>query len=317
MIVINSHGICTRVAGISTSDFSLSTLSLNLTPKGMTNRDVVMDLVWQWINLIKEKILNDDELMAKYHDELVQMSTTFFRYRENGDPTDFCSSAAEMLFDYQPDKLLLGSSAKATKYNPEVTKEYLKRFTPENSMITIFCSDAEAEAGTSSGVLSATSSEWQSEKWYSAKYREMKIKSSLEEWANLSDTDPRLQLPALNNFLPTDFSLRSEDADVTTDPDVDYSKENPKLLIDRDGIKLWHKMDRTFKVPKTSIMLHLVTPDVYQSPRSMTYCRLFTKVLEDDLNSYIYDGKLTVIFLPLHSDIVEVANLMLLCLILS
>lgn len=226
-------------AGIATSDFSLFSITLNLTPKGMAKRDVVIDMVYQWINLIKTSIMTNDKLMSKYHDELFQMSQTFFRYRENGDPTDFCSSAAEMLFDFKPNELLLGS-AQCKPYNPEVSKEYLKRFNPENSMITIFCSDDEAETGTSSGNLSAKESEWQQEKWYHAKYRETKISSSLKgKWGSLNEADPRLRLPELNSFIPTDFSLRSEDDDVVTDPNVDYSKENPKLLIDRKGVQLW------------------------------------------------------------------------------
>lgn len=53
---------------------------------------------------------------------------------------------------------------------------------------------------------------------------------------------------------------------------------------------MWHKMDRTFRVPKTSIRLQLVSPNIYRSPRTITLNRLFQKVLSDDLNSYVYDA---------------------------
>ena len=125
----------------------------------------------------------------------------------------------------------------------------------------------------------------------------MRIADSLKEkWSQSgeTETDPRLYLPATNTFLPTDFSLRSNDPEAVAaaDPDVDYSKEKPKLLIDKPGLKMWHKLDRTFKVPKTSLRLLLTTPNPYLTPRHMTYMRIYVKVLEDDLNSYIYDASL-------------------------
>ena len=49
-------------------------------------------------------------------------------------------------------------------------------------------------------------------------------------------------------------------------------------------------MDRTFRVPKTSIRMQLTTPDIYRSPRSMTLNRLYQKVLQDDLNEFVYDA---------------------------
>lgn len=49
-------------------------------------------------------------------------------------------------------------------------------------------------------------------------------------------------------------------------------------------------MDRTFRVPKSSIRLQLSTPVIYQSPRTITLNRIFADVLSDDLNSYAYDA---------------------------
>mmetsp|Transcript_4301 Transcript_4301/g.9388 ORF Transcript_4301/g.9388 Transcript_4301/m.9388 type:complete len:508 (+) Transcript_4301:2-1525(+) len=51
-------------------------------------------------------------------------------------------------------------------------------------------------------------------------------------------------------------------------------------------------MDRYWRVPKTFIRLSLVSPTAYQSPRSMTLSRIYQKVLNDDLNSFVYDASL-------------------------
>jgi len=277
--------------GIASSDFSLCSLSLQLTPKGMAQRDYVLSLVWQYINLVKSTVATNDKVMEEYHDELRQIASMHFRFQENGDPTDFCSGAAELLFDYEPQNLLVGSSMPGP-YNATVTKAFLDRFRPDNCIVNIKNPDFEQDEAEEQDC-SAASAPWQFEKWYRAKYRQVKIKDSLtEKWTSSTETDPRLYLPGMNTFLPTDFSLRSEDPEsiASFDPDADYTKEMPKLLLDRPGVQMWHKMDRTFNVPKTSLRMLLTSPTVYRSPRTMSLMRIFVKILEDDLNSFIYDA---------------------------
>jgi secreted Zn-dependent insulinase-like peptidase len=279
--------------GLTASDFSLSSLTLHLTPKGMAQRDHVLSLVWQYISLVRSTVENNDEVMEAYHEELRQVSRTHFNFRENGDPTDFCSGAAESLHDYEPNKVLVGS-AMPGPYNATVTKAFLDRLRPDNCIVNIQNSDFEND-DDGQHECSAAAAPWKFEKWYKAKYREVKIAPSLQEkWSSIETIDPRLHLPAMNSFLPTDFSLRSEDPESreSFSEDIDYRKEMPKLLLERPGIQLWHKMDRTFNVPKTHIKLFLTSPDVYRSPRTMTLMRIYVKVLEDDLNSYIYDASI-------------------------
>lgn len=280
--------------GIASSDFSLCSVTLSLTPKGMEQRDLVLSLFWQYVNLIKTHVFNDDDIIEKYHEELRQISKTHFKFRENGDPTDFCSGAAELLHDYKPDKILIGS-AMPGPYNATITKAFLDRLRPDNCIVNIQNSDFEDDGLTEDYECSAASAPWQYEKWYRAKYRQVPISDSIQKkWTSSKEIDSRLFLPAMNTFLPTDFSLRSNDPDAIAakDPEVDYSKEKPKLLVDKPGLKMWHKLDRTFNVPKTSLMLMLTTPTPYKSPRTMTLMRIYVKVLEDDLNSYIYDASL-------------------------
>lgn len=282
-------------SGVNTGDFSLFSISIQLTPKGMSKRDYVMSLVWKWINLIKVAVDEKPELMETYHDELRKMSNTHFRFRENGDPTDFCSNAAELLFDYEPSKVLAGSAFPGP-YNDTVVKAFLGRLTPDNVILNVQNPDLEQETiDTVKHECSAASVEWQVEKWYRGKYRDVKIPQSCkEQWSNMNDSDVRLHLPALNDFLPSDFSIRADDTDsiVSADPSIDYSKEMPKLLVNRPGVQMWHKMDRTFQVPRTSIRMLITTPNAYRSPRTMTLSRIYVKVLEDDLNSYLYDASL-------------------------
>jgi insulysin len=278
--------------GISSSDFCLVNIAIALTPKGMRERDQVLAKTWQWLSLIKDAVGNDDHgLIEQYHNELNRISEIGFKFREMSDPTDFCSAAAEKLFDYEPSKLLLGSS-ETKKYDAEVTRAFLSRITPQNSLIVVTAPELEMEELESSSA-SARGKSWETEERYGAKYRQVRISDELlREWNHPTEIDARLRLPALNEFIPEDLSLRCDDEDSlkSFNPDVDYRKQQPDLIIDTPKLRMWHKMDRVFRVPKASIRLQLASPNLYRSPRSMTLNRIFQAVLKEDLNSFVYDA---------------------------
>ena len=267
--------------GIDTSDFSLFTLTLSLTPLGMKNQDKILELAFQWITLIRE---TPPERMKQYHDELRQISETNFRFRENGDPTDFCSSAAELLFSSDPAQLLIGSS-RVGEYDPEIASAFWDRIRPANAMISIMNSDLSVDNPPE---------RWKKEKWYGAQYREsLMTVEQIKAWSSPSSIDERLRLPDLNEYIPTDFSLRCDEEKYSDDDDdEEIGDEIPQLLVDRPDLRVWHKMDRKWRVPKTVFQLSLLSPNVYRSPRTMTLNRLYERVLNDDLNSFVYDASL-------------------------
>uniref|UniRef100_A0A7S4HIU6 Insulin-degrading enzyme n=1 Tax=Odontella aurita TaxID=265563 RepID=A0A7S4HIU6_9STRA len=307
--LLNDEGLINSLSsgvGIDTSDFSLCSLTVSLTKKGMEQRERVLELIWQWIALIRSAVEEDEDgLMARYHDEMRQMSKVNFSYRENGDPTDFSSSVADLLFYHEPSRVLAASSMTGP-FDAEVTKAFLERLRPQNCIVTVWDPDLEKEEGSdvvtsASGTSSASASPWQEEKWYGAKYREVRLPEEVvDHWDNPKNLDSRLKLPKLNEFIPTDFSLRCDDDDAAH-AELDEPKgadaneapgkvTPPSILIERPGLRMWHKMDRTFRVPKTSLTMHLTTPNIYRSPRAMTLNRLYQKVLRDDLNEFVYDA---------------------------
>jgi insulysin len=153
--LLNEEGYISGLSsglGIDTADFSLFAITLAVTPKGMEARDKVLDLLFQWIALLKG---NEDKL-SDYQNELNQISSMDFKFRENGDPTDFASAASDLLFHEttEPAKLLVASSS-ASDYDPVVSRAFLERITPGNCMITITSSDFDGSSG-----------DWQKEPWY-------------------------------------------------------------------------------------------------------------------------------------------------------
>eukprot|EP00527_Entomoneis_sp_CCMP2396_P004204 CAMPEP_0198156170 /NCGR_PEP_ID=MMETSP1443-20131203/69516_1 /TAXON_ID=186043 /ORGANISM="Entomoneis sp., Strain CCMP2396" /LENGTH=1177 /DNA_ID=CAMNT_0043822953 /DNA_START=143 /DNA_END=3677 /DNA_ORIENTATION=+ len=271
--------------GIESSDFSLFSISISLTPKGMANKDKVLDLLFQWIALLRQ---NQDQ-MGPYHDEMRQISNMGFKFRENSDPSDFCSGAADLLFaeHAEPSEFLCGSSLKA-EHDPVITEAFLDRLRPETSLIVITNSDLKQESGD----------EWTVEPWYGAPHKDEPMDpEQMKSWESPPKFDERLQLPELNAYIPNDFTLRCDegkDEESSTSEPLDSSEilVPPVPLVDNDRLRLWHKMDKYWRVPKAFIRLSIMSPDVYQSPRTMTYHRIFQRILNDDLNSFVYDASL-------------------------
>lgn len=59
------HGLSCGI-GVDVSDFGLFNVSIRLTKKGIQERDKVITLFWEWINLIEDYTCNNE--LAPYHD---------------------------------------------------------------------------------------------------------------------------------------------------------------------------------------------------------------------------------------------------------
>jgi len=295
--VLNELGYVTSLSSgvsVGTSDFSLFSLTLSLTPEGMKERDFVLDLAFQWIALIRDTLENNSELREDLHEEMNHLAQMNFNFRENGDVTDFCSQASDLMFDYPNYSEILRVSVKAGPYDPVVAKAFLELLRPENAMINIVSADLESDE-------SLEKEAWQTEPWYGAKYQVKDIpEKQLLKWNNPSELNPQLQSPGLNKYIPTDFSLRCDD-DEHRSLSIQHDEQNtakresppPSILLDRPGFRMWHKLDSTWKVPKTFLRISLTSPNVYQSPRTMTLMRIYERMLNDDLNSFVYDARLS------------------------
>uniref|UniRef100_A0A7S4RX98 Peptidase M16 N-terminal domain-containing protein n=1 Tax=Ditylum brightwellii TaxID=49249 RepID=A0A7S4RX98_9STRA len=316
---------------LDVSDFSMFSITVSLTPKGMNERDKIIDLIFQYISLIKQSLpspaASEEEkggenhhtpVLKEYHDEIRRIGQINFDFSENGDPTSFASGMARRLFKYEenPQEILIGPIL-MENLDFDITQKLLELLHPSNALITITDPDAAAAIDVDSNDSSMyqdtdlMDSSWQQEKWYGAKYRQKEIDPQvMEKWASYGSgklsIDSRLKLPELNKFIATDFSLRCDDDDNRDTDSITITSTNgddtnvattmptpPKLLPqDLPGVRMHHKMDTTYRVPKTFIKIHLTSPNVYKSPRSMTLNRLYEKVLNDDLTSFVYDARL-------------------------
>lgn len=105
----------------------------------------------------------------------------------------------------------------------------------------------------------------------------------MEMWRDPPQIDPALHLPLKNEFIPTDFSLRSSN--------LRKSNENvthPECIIDQPLMKLWYKLDLTFDVPRANAYFLISVKGAYSNLHNSVLTELFINLLKDELNEILY-----------------------------
>lgn len=74
----------------------------------------------------------------------------------------------------------------------------------------------------------------------------------------------------------------------------------PQVLRDDPSMRLHFKLDRTFRRPTVNVMLNLVSPVAYSSPRDAVLAYLSAMMIGDALNEYAYDANLAGLRYDLH-----------------
>lgn len=95
--------------------------------------------------------------------------------------------------------------------------------------------------------------------------------------------EPALALPGNNDFIPTNFE--------TTKKEVPVPSQRPDLIENTPLLRLWHKKDDTFWVPRANVWILFRSPLAYANPVNCVKTRLYTDLLKDSMNEYAYDAE--------------------------
>ncbi|EKU21330.1 insulysin [Nannochloropsis gaditana CCMP526] len=291
---LNSQGwIESLSAGssVKTADMDMFKVSLSLTQAGMEHIEEIVGLVYQYL-----KLLRSSPVDRKVFEELKTMSEIKFLFREKENAVDFASGISSMMHEYPPENILWGPYA--LDWDEQAVRDYLSLLTPERMHLTVVSKAFEEEAQKEA---------WAKEKWYGTLHKLEKLpEAKVAAWSNPPEIHPMLSLPSPNEFLPTDFSLICEQpAYKSLAPDDPVHPFPPSLLFPSSaqalpaslpassperGVKVFHKLDTTFKVPKVQFFAHLLSRQIYSSPPSVVLHRLYNMLLRDELNEFAYEA---------------------------
>lgn len=235
-------------------------IHITLTESGLHQVDAIADLVFQYIRLIEKQGIE-----RRVHEELKRIKALDFRFREPGNPTAEVIDLADNLHDY-PARLVIRGPYYFSGYEAETTRSILGHLTPENLRMTVVAPELETD---------------RRDPWYDTPYRVRPITDEqVRRWSR-GPIHTALAIPARNIFLPEEVALKEPGP----------PQDKPVRLIDEDGLRVWHKQDDEFGVPKADVMINIDAPAAVDTPRHSVMTMLYLGIVDDALNAYAYPAR--------------------------
>ncbi|KAL0048825.1 hypothetical protein WJX82_000128 [Trebouxia sp. C0006] len=192
-------------AGVGESGYDRNTAAyvfevhITLTEAGLNaepgNGLAPMGLLFQFLSLLKEA-----GPQQWVFDELANIAQMRFKFAEEEDACEYALRLAADAPYYAPEHLLNGHYL-YDQWDPKLVNQLLDQMTPSNVRVDV----------QTSSFSNIPDGPVQQEPWFGMPYISRPIPEKiLAQWGSAS-VPAELQLPPHNNFIPTDFSLRSDD----------------------------------------------------------------------------------------------------------
>ncbi|KAK9944576.1 hypothetical protein M0R45_010137 [Rubus argutus] len=199
-----------------------------------------------------------------------------FRFVEVQSQVDFASGLAENLLRYAPEHVIYGDYAYES-WDEELIEYVLGFFRPENMRVDVISKS------------SFTSEDFHCEPWFGSHYTVEDISASLMSmWNDPQEINVSLHLPAKNEYIPRDFSIRSDVLCL----DIAANTSHPRCILDEPLMKFWYKLDSTFKLPLVNTYFRINLKGAYDSVKSCVLTGLYIDLLQDELNGITYDANI-------------------------
>ncbi|KAK8307098.1 hypothetical protein V6Z12_D03G171100 [Gossypium hirsutum] len=244
-------------------------MSIYLTDCGLEKIFDIIGYVYQYLKLLRQ--LSPQEWIFK---ELQDMGNMDFRFAEEEPQDDYAAELAENLLVYPPEHVIYGDYV-FEFWDEEMIRKILGYFTPKNMRVDVVSKFFKSQ-------------DVQLEPWFESHYSEEEISSSLMElWEDPPDIDVSLHLPLKNEFIPCDFSIRADTAEINS-----ANETLPICIFDEPLMKFWYKLDRTFKLPRANTYFRINLKGAYRTLKSCLLTELYIHLLKDELNEIIYQASI-------------------------
>ncbi|QCD97433.1 insulin-degrading enzyme-like 1, peroxisomal [Vigna unguiculata] len=255
-------------------DFGFFSVVIDLTDSGHEHAEDIIGLLFKYIELLQHS-----GVCEWIFQELSAVCETKFHYQDKIPPSDYVVNIASNMQFYPVKDWLTGSSL-PFKFSPNVIHMVLDQLSPDN--FRIFWESKNFEGHTD-----------KVEPWYGTAYSLEKITGSVIQGWMASAPNENMHLPAPNNFIPTDLSLKI----------VQEKVKFPVLLSRSTYSALWYKPDTLFSTPKANVKIDFNCPYAGSSPEAEVLVHIFTQLLMDYLNDYAYYAQIAGLYYSItHTD---------------
>ena len=248
-------------------------ITIRLTEEGLKRYQEIVQVVFQYIALIKEA-----PPQKWIMDEIKGMGEVDFKFREKTPASSFASRMSSVMQKPLPRKSLLSGLDLIRRFDPGAITKALSYLKPENFRLSVVSQDFPGD--------------WnQKEKWYGTEYKVERFDPAFVAAlgkagaSTVEDRVSELHLPHRNEFIPTNLTVEKKE---TASP-----AKAPKLIRNDESMRTWWKKDDTFWVPKGSISVNFRNPLTAATPACLVKSRMFCELVKDALVEYSYDAEIS------------------------
>lgn len=239
-------------------------LDIDLTPVGLKEYEQVLIHIFQYL-----KLFSTTPIHEWLYNELETMAGVDFKYRSKKSASKTTSSMSSHMQKPIPRERLLSSSL-FRKFDSDIIEKTVSCLNPDNFRATLM---AQSLTGLD-----------QTERWYGTKYSVEKFSPEFLKQLHNVGLNSELHLPNKSEFIPENLDVHKKEVAVPL--------KHPILLKNTSQLRLWHKKDDTFWMPKAYVRIYLKTPVTYSSPSNFVKTGLFLDLFEDELLPFSYAAEI-------------------------
>eukprot|EP00884_Botryococcus_braunii_P023676 jgi/Botrbrau1/9993/Bobra.0012s0082.1 len=209
------------------------------------------------------------------------LSRLNFDYAEKRSPDSEVVTLSMGLQVYRPEHVLLASYHVPLRYDPAAIQAVIAEMTPGKARLLWSSRDFKDQLN-------------EVEPWYGTPFSREPLPG---DWVNRWEAavpGQSLHLPRLNPFVPHDFALvQGPEARLVP----------PCVIKETHMVRVWHKADTSFRMPKAVLFVSLMSPPAYSSPEAAVLSKLACTLLTEHLNSITYEAELAGLSFTLSNSI--------------
>jgi secreted Zn-dependent insulinase-like peptidase len=251
--------------GIAYRGGSAFNVTINLTDKGVAEKDQVLRKLFEYIQMLRA-----EGPSKKLYREQAQLAELAFRFQEEGDPIGAVVRLANDMHLLSPEDILQGNFM-MTDYDPDLIQDIIVNYMkPSNAAITLMAP----------GVPTDRESQF-----YGTPYSVQKISLAEVTWDDVSaqTVDARLHMPAPNEFVADNVEVL---------PLAENNPAVPALVADQSRLRIWQRQDSDFRVPRGAVYASFLTARVNDTAAAAAASQLYVALLQDAVNEFTYPAYL-------------------------
>ncbi|WP_299734308.1 insulinase family protein [uncultured Endozoicomonas sp.] len=240
-------------------EYSEFNIRMELTPEGLKKVDDITAIVFDYLDLIRQ-----EGMQASLYQESKQVAELGFRFQEDRNPQQTVSGLASRMH-YLPAEHLLEANYIYEAYDPELILSYLNKMTPENLRQVVIAQGLPTD---------------KVEPYFETAYSIEKLPAALVKRLRTPEVDRELTIPEPNPFIADNLDL------------VEGSRiGNPKVILEKSGLRLWNLTDTSFGMPRGNIRVMISSEEASKTPAENVMVQLYKALLSRSLNEYGYPAK--------------------------